>query len=65
MSYSCEQERNCPGCGRAFICGMNAGWARCWCAELPPLPTQPEADKGCYCADCLKKRLAAEPVKPD
>ncbi len=40
-----------------------AGLQRCWCAELPALPAEPEADKGCYCPDCLKERLAAGALK--
>ncbi len=54
----------CPGCGRAFACGMMAGEPRCWCAELPPLKALPDAGKACYCPECLEKMLADESVKP-
>jgi len=43
---------------------MKAGLPRCWCAELPPLKSLPEAGKGCYCPECLEKMLADESVKP-
>ncbi|MBK6632022.1 MAG: cysteine-rich CWC family protein [Betaproteobacteria bacterium] len=63
MSNGCEGERTCPGCGRVFTCGMEAGWIRCWCAALPPLPVQLEKGQGCYCPDCMEKKLAGVPVK--
>jgi hypothetical protein len=43
---------------------MEAGWARCWCTDLPSLDAPLAAGKGCYCPECLKKMLAAESVKP-
>lgn len=64
MSNSCEPSSVCPGCGRAFACGMMAGEPRCWCAELPPLKALPDAGKACYCPECLEKMLADESVKP-
>ncbi|PKO71238.1 MAG: hypothetical protein CVU20_07870 [Betaproteobacteria bacterium HGW-Betaproteobacteria-14] len=63
ISYSCEQVSTCPGCGRVFACGFKGGSARCWCAELPPLPTVPETGRGCYCPDCLRQSLSEERVK--
>lgn len=58
-----DQAQICPGCGRAFTCGSLAGGERCWCADLPSLPTLPEAGKGCYCPDCLRERLAQAGVR--
>ncbi|MBI5923123.1 MAG: cysteine-rich CWC family protein [Betaproteobacteria bacterium] len=49
----------CPRCGKAFTCGMNAGQASCWCAELPPLAI-PESGSGCYCPECLRQLVAAQ-----
>lgn len=43
---------------------MQSGKA-CWCAGLPPLTFPPEAGKGCYCEDCLMKRLADAALKND
>jgi hypothetical protein len=43
---------------------MEAGLPRCWCDALPPLQVLPEAGKGCYCPDCLKRMLAGEPLRP-
>ena len=53
----------CPGCGRVFVCGMLAGQAHCWCAELPPLPVPRPQEAGCYCPECLR-RLQAESAGP-
>ncbi|HNQ57201.1 MAG: cysteine-rich CWC family protein [Burkholderiales bacterium] len=64
MSNGCETSPACPGCGRIFMCGMEAGRERCWCADLPPLEMPPVDGKGCYCPECLKKMLAAESVRP-
>lgn len=51
-------ERNCPRCGKRFVCGAEAGAARCWCAELPPLPVDPSI-AGCLCPACLAERSRA------
>jgi hypothetical protein len=48
-------ETLCPGCGRNFVCGMQAGQTRCWCADLPALPVPRPQVPGCYCADCLRR----------
>lgn len=50
----------CPRCGGRFTCGMEAGAARCWCAELPRLVAVPAEDAvgGCYCPACLEALLA-------
>lgn len=63
MNGCSDQAQTCPGCGRAFTCGMLAGMPRCWCAELPVLEAPPEAGKGCYCPDCLRERLAEAGIK--
>lgn len=63
MSAPDDQAQTCAGCGRAFTCGNLAGWEHCWCADLPALPTPPEAGKGCYCPDCMQERLAEAGVK--
>lgn len=47
--------KTCPQCGAAFVCGMDAGAAKCWCADLPPLPINP-ALSDCLCPACLQKR---------
>jgi hypothetical protein len=58
-----NQEQACAGCGRAFTCGMQAGMAHCWCADLPALRTPPESGTGCFCPDCLKKMLGEESLR--
>lgn len=48
-------QRRCPLCGCVFVCGMEAGQTKCWCAELPPFRIPDAAPAGCYCPDCLRK----------
>lgn len=48
----------CPGCGRRFECGMRAGRESCWCADLPSVPIIAEPAMGCFCPECLARRLA-------
>jgi len=45
----------CARCGKPFACGMVAGAAKCWCAELPPV--KPAAGEGCLCRECLEARI--------
>jgi hypothetical protein len=59
----------CPECGSAFVCGMEAGAAECWCAKLPPLLRVPAAATAplgtsdakvcCLCPICLQRKLDA------
>ncbi len=49
----------CPGCGVAFVCGVTAGLATCWCMEKPIGLPITEADGRCYCAACLAQRVSA------
>ncbi|MGB8434414.1 MAG: cysteine-rich CWC family protein [Burkholderiales bacterium] len=42
----------CARCGAPFECGMQAGLAECWCAQLPPI-APPDAAASCYCPRCL------------
>lgn len=44
----------CSRCGKGFQCGMAAGLARCWCAELPAIPPPLGEGSGCLCPDCLR-----------
>lgn len=54
----------CPRCGIAFTCGMKAGQALCWCAELPPiLPPEPLLGR-CFCPDCLRLLAHSETLAP-
>jgi hypothetical protein len=49
----------CLDCGQAFHCGI-ADSTPCWCATgVAPLMPMPEEASGCYCPECLKKRIAA------
>ena len=57
-------EKTCPRCGNAFVCGMDAGERRCWCAELPVLREIPEPSQGCLCPGCLKEQLAKQDQAP-
>ena len=47
----------CPRCGAGLRCGMLAGDAGCWCAQLPRVMPVPAAQKGaaCFCPACLKQ----------
>ncbi|CAI08580.1 cysteine-rich CWC family protein [Aromatoleum aromaticum] len=56
---------NCPRCGAAFTCGMEAGSPTCWCAALPPMEAIPDAGTGCYCPNCLKTLLLAARERPE
>jgi hypothetical protein len=51
----------CVKCGQDFHCAMTDGAAgeRCWCMELPPIPTVVLTEAGgrddaCFCPSCLK-----------
>ncbi|MHB1359464.1 MAG: cysteine-rich CWC family protein [Rhodocyclaceae bacterium] len=55
------EDRVCPQCGARFVCGMEAGLEKCWCADLPPLPIVDARAGGCFCPDCLKLLSAAQP----
>jgi len=51
----------CVKCGQDFHCAMTDGVAgeRCWCMELPPIPTIALTEAGgtgdaCFCQACLK-----------
>jgi hypothetical protein len=69
-----NRPNRCPECGSAFVCGMDAGLAECWCARLPPLLPVPaaapapletsDAKTGCLCPICLQRKLdaASSPV---
>lgn len=52
----------CAGCGEPFVCGANAGLARCWCMDRPlvALDASAASDAGCYCARCLEQKLSGE-----
>jgi len=53
------ENRRCPDCGRGFHCGI-ANDTPCWCAtEFPALMPLNDAETGCYCRECLGKRIAA------
>ncbi|MEK6243645.1 MAG: cysteine-rich CWC family protein [Pseudomonadota bacterium] len=58
MKTNQENKDRCARCGTAFVCGMKAGQARCWCADLPPL--EPLPGRGCLCRACLEIELATE-----
>jgi len=53
----------CPRCGAGLRCGMVAGDAECWCAQLPlvmPVPSPAgvlpdNSAASCFCPACLKK----------
>lgn len=51
----------CVKCGLSFHCAMTDGAPneRCWCMELPPIPTTTLTEAGglgdaCFCPACLK-----------
>ncbi|MDR5755696.1 cysteine-rich CWC family protein [Caballeronia sp. LZ035] len=46
--------QTCARCGAAFRCGVLAGDAACWCADLPKLPfDQLQTSATCMCPSCL------------
>jgi hypothetical protein len=49
----------CPGCGKAFECGMDKH-DPCWCStEFPAAMPLPEAARGCYCRECLAALISS------
>ncbi len=54
----------CPRCGGHFACGMQAGHAKCWCADLPHLLPPDPGTGGCYCPECLHELLALPGEQP-
>jgi hypothetical protein len=58
MALTADNSR-CARCGKPFTCGMVAGAAKCWCAELPAV--EPVPGEGCLCRDCLEAKAKAEP----
>ncbi|MBM3391867.1 MAG: cysteine-rich CWC family protein [Betaproteobacteria bacterium] len=64
ISTCCNLGDICPGCGRAFVCGME-GENGCWCAGLPPAILPPVRGVGCFCPECLRKRIDRLPVRCD
>ncbi|MEO8157377.1 MAG: cysteine-rich CWC family protein [Betaproteobacteria bacterium] len=58
MSSAGPVRKRCPDCGALFGCGMGQD-TPCWCSrEFAPVMPPPEAGAGCYCAQCLAKRIA-------
>jgi hypothetical protein len=57
--------RVCPRCSAQFVCGMESGAARCWCADLPVVKLPQPATEGCFCPDCLKKLLETRACSPE
>jgi len=52
------KNRRCLDCGREFHCGIATG-TPCWCAtEFPALMPLTDAAAGCYCQECLGKRIS-------
>jgi uncharacterized protein (TIGR00290 family) len=43
----------CARCGATFECGMQAGVAHCWCADVPPASIDASLS-GCLCPRCLR-----------
>lgn len=48
----------CARCGAMFECGMKAGVAHCWCADLPPIAPS-AAYASCLCPSCLRAAVSA------
>lgn len=49
----------CLGCGREFECGMGKS-EPCWCSTaFPAVMPLPEAERGCYCRECLAGLIAS------
>ncbi|HEV8646453.1 MAG TPA: cysteine-rich CWC family protein [Burkholderiales bacterium] len=53
------ENRRCLDCGRAFHCGI-VDDTPCWCStEFAALMPLTDGAAGCYCPECLVKRIAA------
>jgi ssDNA-binding Zn-finger/Zn-ribbon topoisomerase 1 len=51
-----ETQQQCPRCGTAFTCGLQAGHETCWCFAFPHLITiENSSRKGCLCPNCFKQ----------
>jgi hypothetical protein len=50
----------CAECGATFECGAAGGKKTCWCAELPTLPKERITNEGCFCRECLLKKMGAK-----
>src|SRR5512145_716097 len=48
----------CARCAATFECGMKAGVAHCWCADVPPAAID-AALAGCLCPRCLRELAGA------
>jgi uncharacterized protein (TIGR00290 family) len=48
----------CARCGATFECGMKAGVAHCWCADIPPVSIDASLS-GCLCPRCLRELAGA------
>jgi uncharacterized protein (TIGR00290 family) len=49
----------CARCGAAFECGMQAGVAHCWCADVPPVSINASL-ASCLCPRCLRAVAGAQ-----
>ncbi|AWL05345.1 hypothetical protein DIR46_13490 [Massilia oculi] len=53
----------CTRCGAEFGCAMTDGAREpCWCTALPPAVAVPQEALGCWCPDCLRAHIAAQPM---
>jgi uncharacterized protein (TIGR00290 family) len=48
----------CARCGATFDCGMKAGVAHCWCADVPPVAIDASLAR-CFCPRCLRELAGA------
>jgi diphthamide synthase (EF-2-diphthine--ammonia ligase) len=49
----------CARCGATFECGMKAGVAHCWCADVPPVAFDAPL-AACLCPRCLRELAGAQ-----
>jgi cysteine-rich CWC protein len=53
-----ETQHQCPNCGAAFTCGLQADCATCWCFTFPHVITADNSTrKGCLCPKCLRQLI--------
>jgi len=50
-----EPNMKCQGCGKTFYCGAATG--TCWCMESPQVMPLPAQGEGCFCKECLQKKV--------
>ena len=54
------EQKSCSSCGEIFNCGPQSGEERCWCDHLPRVSLVANADRDCFCPQCLREAIQKE-----